>query len=82
LLPKYRGLHSTVWSILNNEPYFGLTIHIMNEFIDDGPVVYQYKFRNSGQNEFLTMSLTLKFILLLKTKVRQHGCVKEILMIV
>ena len=50
LLPKYRGLHSTVWSILNDEEYFGLTIHVMNEFIDDGPILYQYKFRNSGQN--------------------------------
>ena len=50
LLPKYRGLHSTVWSILNNETYFGLTVYVMNEFIDDGPILYQYKFRNSGQN--------------------------------
>jgi methionyl-tRNA formyltransferase len=50
LLPKYRGLHSTVWSILNNEEYFGLTVHAMNEFIDDGPILYQYKFKNSGQN--------------------------------
>lgn len=50
LLPKYRGLHSTVWAILNDEPYFGLTIHQMNEFIDDGPILYQYKFENIGQN--------------------------------
>jgi methionyl-tRNA formyltransferase len=50
LLPKYRGLHSTVWSLLNDEPYFGLTIHLMNEFIDDGPILHQYKFENMGQN--------------------------------
>ena len=46
LLPNYRGLHSTVWEILNDEDYLGATIHVMNENIDDGPIVYQYKVAN------------------------------------
>lgn len=46
LLPNYRGLHSTVWAILNDEDYLGATIHVMNENIDDGPIVYQYKVLN------------------------------------
>lgn len=46
LLPNYRGLHSTVWAILNNEDYLGATIHLMNENIDDGPIIYQYKVAN------------------------------------
>lgn len=46
LLPKYRGLHSTVWAILNDEEYLGLTIHKLNEYIDDGPIIYQYKIKN------------------------------------
>lgn len=46
LLPKYRGMHSTVWAILNDEDYLGATIHIMNENIDDGPILYQYKIAN------------------------------------
>lgn len=46
LLPKYRGLHSTVWAILNNEPYLGFSIHLMNKFIDDGDVIYQFKTPN------------------------------------
>ena len=46
LLPNYRGLHSTVWAILNDEDYLGATIHVMNENIDDGPIVYQYKVVN------------------------------------
>lgn len=50
ILPKYRGLHSVIWAVLNNEPFFGLSIHLMNEFIDDGPIIYQNKFRNKGQN--------------------------------
>lgn len=49
LLPKYRGLHSTVWAILNNESHLGLSVHIMNEFVDDGPIIHQYKFINSDQ---------------------------------
>ncbi len=46
LLPKYRGFHSTVWAILNDEPELGLTVHLMNEYIDDGPVLAQYRVRN------------------------------------
>lgn len=57
LLPKYRGMHSTVWAILNNEAYLGLSIHLMNENIDDGPILYQYKIKN---NEFWTSSDFMK----------------------
>ena len=46
LLPKYRGLHATVWTILNDDDYIGLTIHLMTEYIDDGPIIHQYKVKN------------------------------------
>ncbi len=46
LLPAYRGFHSTVWAILNDEPYLGATIHLMSLYIDDGPIIYQYKTGN------------------------------------
>ena len=46
LLPKYRGQHSTVWAILNNEKELGLSIHLMSEYIDDGPVIYQHSIKN------------------------------------
>lgn len=46
LLPKYRGLHATVWTILNDEDYVGLTIHQMTDYIDDGPIIHQYKLPN------------------------------------
>ncbi len=29
LLPKYRGLHSTVWAILNGDDKLGLSVHLM-----------------------------------------------------
>lgn len=46
LLPQYRGMHSTVWAILNDEDYLGATIHLMSEYIDDGDILYQYKIEN------------------------------------
>lgn len=52
LLPSYRGLHSTVWALLNDEPFLGLTVHRMNRNIDDGPLVYQY----SVPNDFVSSS--------------------------
>jgi methionyl-tRNA formyltransferase len=42
LLPQYRGMHSTVWAILNDEPVLGGTIHLMNQYIDDGDILYQF----------------------------------------
>ena len=46
LLPKYRGLHATVWTIINDEDYVGLSVHQMTDYIDDGPIIYQYKIEN------------------------------------
>ena len=46
LLPAYRGFHSTVWAILNDERFLGLSIHLMDEFIDNGPIIHQYKVEN------------------------------------
>jgi methionyl-tRNA formyltransferase len=57
LLPKYRGLHSVVWAMLNLEPEIGLTIHLANEHMDDGPLVYQYKIDYSGQTSWEIMQL-------------------------
>ncbi|WP_216348904.1 methionyl-tRNA formyltransferase, partial [Vibrio ponticus] len=42
LLPKYRGMHSVVWAIINGEKKLGYTIHEVNENIDDGDIVYQH----------------------------------------
>lgn len=46
LLPKYRGLHSTVWAILNNEEFLGYSIHLIDEQIDHGDILFQKKFKN------------------------------------
>ncbi|WP_345871575.1 formyltransferase family protein [Shewanella algae] len=43
LLPKYRGVHSLAWAMLNFEKKLGFTIHLMNENIDDGPILEQFE---------------------------------------
>jgi len=43
-LPRYRGFHGLVWSIINGESQLGYTIHAITEGIDDGPVYYQHLF--------------------------------------
>lgn len=45
-LPAYRGLHSTAWAILDGAKELGWTLHVMNEFVDDGPIVYQQVVKN------------------------------------
>lgn len=41
LLPKYKGLCATRWSIYHGEPQSGFTFHLMNEMIDDGHILIQ-----------------------------------------
>lgn len=43
LLPKYRGLHSIAWAIINGEKKVGYTIHEVDEGIDSGNIIYQYE---------------------------------------
>lgn len=43
LLPKYRGLMPTFWVLRNNERYTGVTVFIVDEGIDSGPIVEQQK---------------------------------------
>ena len=41
MLPRYRGFFPIFYAILNNEKEFGVTVHFMNEKIDDGPIILQ-----------------------------------------
>jgi methionyl-tRNA formyltransferase len=41
LLPMYRGRLPSFWALLNGERETGVTVHIMNEEIDDGPILAQ-----------------------------------------
>jgi methionyl-tRNA formyltransferase len=44
LLPKYRGPAPTMWMLLNNEAYAGMTLHVIDEGIDTGDIVGQVRF--------------------------------------
>jgi methionyl-tRNA formyltransferase len=41
LLPKYRGAAPIQWAILNNESQTGLTIMLIDEGLDTGPILFQ-----------------------------------------
>jgi methionyl-tRNA formyltransferase len=41
LLPKYRGRLPSFWVLLNGEKETGATVHLMNEHLDDGPIILQ-----------------------------------------
>ena len=50
-LPKYRGVGGVNYAIYNNDKFFGYTVHIMNEKIDNGKILYVSKFRiNKNEN--------------------------------
>lgn len=43
LLPKYRGPNPYMQTILHGEKYSGVTIHLVNEKYDEGPILKQEK---------------------------------------
>lgn len=43
-LPYYRGVYTSIFPILNNESYSGVTLHIIDEGIDTGDIIDQIKF--------------------------------------
>lgn len=45
LLPKYRGLMPSFWTLCNNETQGGSTVHFVDEKLDNGPIVVQKRYR-------------------------------------
>jgi methionyl-tRNA formyltransferase len=41
LLPEYRGKLPSFWVLANGEDTTGVTVHYMNENLDDGPIIVQ-----------------------------------------
>lgn len=40
-LPKYQGMNPINWALKNNEPTHGVTLHMIDEGIDTGPILDQ-----------------------------------------
>jgi methionyl-tRNA formyltransferase len=45
LLPKYRGLMPTFWTLKNGEKETGVSVFLVDEGIDSGPIVVQKRVR-------------------------------------
>jgi methionyl-tRNA formyltransferase len=50
ILPRYRGINPSFWSLLNQEKQSAVTVHYMNEEIDDGEIIQQDFFDIRGVN--------------------------------
>lgn len=50
LLPKYAGVNSTSWAIINNETVHGITWHVMSKEVDAGDILKQKTF-NIDKND-------------------------------
>ena len=44
LLPKYKGMYTSAWPILNGETHSGVTLHVIDAGIDTGPIIDQVQF--------------------------------------
>ncbi len=57
ILPKYRGVHALAWAMINMEKELGFSIHLMNEYVDDGDILEQYivKYENQTAQEMLDL---------------------------
>jgi len=45
LLPKYRGLMPSFWTLSNGESEGGVTVHFVDEKLDNGPIILQKRYR-------------------------------------
>jgi methionyl-tRNA formyltransferase len=48
MLPKYRGINPSFWALLNQEKKSAVTVHYINEEIDDGDIIQQDIFDIEG----------------------------------
>ncbi|WFU18955.1 formyltransferase family protein [Bradyrhizobium sp. CB3481] len=62
LLPKYPGARSLNWLLANGEQDSGVTVHIVDEGVDTGPIVLQRAFRLSNfESSASLLRKTLEF---------------------
>ena len=62
LLPKYRGVHALAWAMINMEQELGFSIHLMNEYVDDGDILEQYKVNYNNQTSQEMLNLFNKYV--------------------
>ena len=52
LLPQYRGVNPVLAQMLNYERYGGITVHVVDEGVDTGPVIMQQKIEIKDDDTF------------------------------
>lgn len=50
LLPRYRGLMPSFWTLANGEREGGVTVHFVDRKLDNGPIVVQRRYRIHGHD--------------------------------
>ncbi|ASI89251.1 formyltransferase family protein [Vibrio mediterranei] len=63
LLPKYRGIHSLAWAMINREEVVGFTIHLVNEYIDDGDILSQFSVSVGKKNSKEIMDIFDNYVM-------------------
>lgn len=86
LLPKYRGIDPVFWQIKNQEESGGITVHLMTEEVDAGPVIHQeHTMLMAGENYGLhcqrigglAPSLVDKILEALSSKAQQYQLIEK-----
>jgi methionyl-tRNA formyltransferase len=57
LLPKYAGINSTTWAIINNEKVHGITWHLISSGIDEGDILVQRSVELEDNESVLSLNL-------------------------
>lgn len=56
ILPRYRGIDVVYWALFNDDfENIGSTVHLVNEGIDTGPIVYKRKYNFTGKEDLNTL---------------------------
>lgn len=69
-LPKYRGMMPTFWAMLNDEKEIGVSVFVMDEGIDSGPIIDQELVpisKSDSQKDIITKTKSLGMRLLLNS---------------
>lgn len=63
ILPTYKGKHSDVWALINDEKILGVTVHKLNDKFDDGEIlnIYEIGIDDSHSNSEIYQRVTSLF---------------------
>ena len=79
ITPRYRGVHGGYWALVQNDAeHCGVTVHLVDEGIDTGGVLYQGMIEVGPQDSFLTypvrqVARALPLMHQALSDVQQHG---------